>query len=158
MSKVLANRLRKVVGNVVSEAQPAFVKARQILVGILNLIVNELVDDACRLKKVLILFKIDLEKAYDSVDLRYLGDVLIKMNFPLFWHEWDLECVTTTTTSVLVNGSPTNKFRLKRGLCEGDPISPFMYLLVAKSLNVIMNTLVEMVCLQGLVYGKLRLF
>jgi hypothetical protein len=72
-----------VVGNVVSEAQPDFVKSRQILDGILNLIVNELVDDACRLKKELILFKINLENAYDSVDLRYLGDVMIKMNFPL---------------------------------------------------------------------------
>jgi hypothetical protein len=50
-----------------------------------------------------------------------------------------------------VNGSPTDKFRLKRGLCQGDPISPFMYLLVAEGLNVIINTLVENGLFTGLV-------
>lgn len=130
------------VGNVVLEAQLAFVKGRQILDGILILIENELVDDACRLKKELILFKIDFEKAYDSVDKRYLGDVMIKMKFPLLWRLWDLECVTTTTLSVLVNGSLTNKFKLKIGLCQSDPISPFTYLLVFEGLNV-MNTLLK---------------
>ena len=66
LSKVLANRLRKVVGNVVSASQYAFIKGRQILDGIL--IANELVDDAKVKKKDLLMFKVDFEKAYDSVD------------------------------------------------------------------------------------------
>jgi hypothetical protein len=66
LAKVLANRLRLVVGNVISETQTAFVKDRQILDGIL--IANEVVDEARKLNKELLLFKVDFEKAYDSVD------------------------------------------------------------------------------------------
>lgn len=67
LAKVLVNRLRAVMGSVVSDSQSAFVKGKQILDGIL--IANEAVDEARHLKKELILFKVDFEKAYDSVDL-----------------------------------------------------------------------------------------
>jgi len=63
---VLANRLRIIIGRVISETQTAFVKDRQILDGIL--IANEVVDEAKKLRKELMLFKVDFEKAYDSVD------------------------------------------------------------------------------------------
>ena len=69
LAKVLANRLRSVIGNVVSESQSTFVKGKQILDGIL--IANEVVNEATRLKKEFLMFKIDFEKAYDSVDLKY---------------------------------------------------------------------------------------
>ncbi|GAU22997.1 hypothetical protein TSUD_98260 [Trifolium subterraneum] len=117
LAKVLANRLRQVVGSVVSEAQSAFIKDRQILDGIL--IANEVVDDARKLHKEFFLFKVDFEKAYDSVD-------------------WG-----TATASVLVNGSPTDEFPLERGLRQGDPLSPFLFLLAAEGLNVMMRALVQ---------------
>ncbi|KAK2356846.1 DNA-(apurinic or apyrimidinic site) endonuclease [Trifolium repens] len=66
LAKVLANKLRLVIGNVVSEAHTTFVKSRRILDGVL--IANEVVDEARRSKKELLLFKVDFEKAYDSVD------------------------------------------------------------------------------------------
>jgi len=65
MSKVLANRLREVDGNVVSEHQSTFFKGRQILDGIL--IAIKIVDDVHSLKKELLLFKFDFDKAYDYV-------------------------------------------------------------------------------------------
>jgi hypothetical protein len=63
LSKVLANRLKMVLGSVISETQTAFVKNRQILDGIL--IANEVVDEAKESNKELMLFKVDFEKAYD---------------------------------------------------------------------------------------------
>ena len=66
LSKVLANRLRMVVGNVVSASQSTFIKGRQILDG--TLIANELVDDAKCNKKEFFLFQVNFEKAYVSVD------------------------------------------------------------------------------------------
>ncbi|MCI73732.1 receptor-like kinase, partial [Trifolium medium] len=66
------------------------------------------------------LFKVDFEKAYDSVDWGYLDAVMGRTGFPTLWRKWITECVSTTTTSILVNGSPTDEFSLQRGLRQGD--------------------------------------
>jgi hypothetical protein len=86
LAKVLANRLRLVVGSVVSESQSTFIQGKQILDGIL--IANEVADEAKRMNKELLLFKVDFKKAYDSVDLRYLDTVMKNMNFPRLWRKW----------------------------------------------------------------------
>ncbi|KAK2407627.1 hypothetical protein QL285_043230 [Trifolium repens] len=86
LAKVLANRVCFVMGSVISESHTSFVKDRQILDGIL--IANEVVDEARRSKKELMLFKVDFEKAYDSVDWGYLDDVMGRMGFPTLWRKW----------------------------------------------------------------------
>lgn len=80
LAKLLANRLRSVIGSVISETRSAFVKIRQILDEIL--ITNEVVDDACKFKKELLMLNVDFEKTYDFVDWGYLDDVMRKMKFP----------------------------------------------------------------------------
>jgi len=120
LAKVLANRLLGVLGSVISESQSAFVKGKQILDGIL--IANEAVDEARRLKKELLMFKVDIEKAYDSVDLNYLDSMMRNMNFPTLWRKWISECVGTETVSVLVNGCPTYEFKM-----EGDSVKGTLY-------------------------------
>jgi hypothetical protein len=87
LAKLLANRLRRVIMSVISESQTAFVTGRQILDGLL--IANEVVDEARKSKKELMLFKVDFEKAYESVDWGYLHEVLGKMDFPPLWEEMD---------------------------------------------------------------------
>ncbi|MCH79282.1 cysteine-rich receptor-like protein kinase [Trifolium medium] len=154
LAKVLANRLRAVIGNVISEAQTAFVKDRQILDGIL--IANEVVDEARKCKKELLLFKVDFEKAYDSVDWGYLDEVMGRMSFPTLWRKWMKECVCTARASVLVNGSPTDEFPLERGLRQGDPLSPFLFLLAAEGLNVVMKAMVEQNMFSGYTVGTLN--
>ena len=141
LSKVLANRLKMVMGSLIAETQTVFVKDRQILDEIL--IANEVVDEARKNKKELMLFKVGFDKAYDSKDWDYLDAVMSKMAFPVLWIKWIKECVSTATAFVLVNGSPTDEFPLKRGLRQGDPLSPFLFLLAAEGLNVMMKSLVE---------------
>jgi hypothetical protein len=83
------------------------------------------------------------KKAYDSVDWGYLDAVMGKMDFPPLWKKWMRACVCTATASVLVNGSPTDEFPLERGLRQGDPLSPFLFLLAAEGLGVMMRAMVE---------------
>jgi len=65
------------------------------------------------------------------------------MNFPDLWRKWIKECVSIATTSELVNGSPTDEFPLERSLRQGDPLSPFLFLLAAEGLNVMMSEMVS---------------
>jgi hypothetical protein len=83
LAKVLANRLQSVIGSVISDSESAFIKGRQILDGIL--VANEIVDEANRHKKELLLFKVDFEKAYDSIAVGFLtrGDAENGVSYPL---------------------------------------------------------------------------
>jgi len=152
LAKVFANRLCCVIGSVVYDSQLAFVKGKQILDGIL--IANEAVDKVRRMGKELLMFKVDFQKAYDSVDLKYLDSVMVNMNFPTIWRKWIYECIRTSTTSVLVNGSPTEEFPIGRGLRQGDPLSPFLFLLAAEGFNVLMNALVDAQMFHGFGVGQ----
>jgi len=90
LSKVLANRLCSIMGSVISDSQSAFIKGRQILDGIL--VANEVVDEARKCSKELLLFKIDFEQAYDSIDWGYSDEVMKMMGFPTLLRKWIKEC------------------------------------------------------------------
>ncbi|MCI76511.1 RNA-directed DNA polymerase (Reverse transcriptase), partial [Trifolium medium] len=67
---------------------------------------------------------------------------MVRMGFPTLWRMWIKECVCTATASVLVNGSPTDEFPFEGGLRQGDLISPFLFLLAAEGLHVLMEAMV----------------
>ncbi|PNY15474.1 ribonuclease H [Trifolium pratense] len=77
-----------------------------------------------------------------------------KMRFPIKWRIWIRECISTPMISVLINGSPSKEFKMERGLCQGDPLSPFLFLLVAEGFNVLMNKAVEVRNFQGYCVGS----
>jgi hypothetical protein len=68
---------------------------------------------------------------------------MAKMGFSTKWRQWIMTCVSSATVSVLVNGSPTNEFSMRRGLRQGDPLSPFMFLIAAEGLNVMLKASVD---------------
>jgi len=117
-------------------------------------VANEVVDEARKLHKELLLFKVDFEKAYDTVDWGYLDEVTNKMGFPSLWRKWIKECVGTATASVLVNGSPTDEFPLGRGLRQRDPLSPFLFLLAVEGFNVLMESLTQNNLFSGFQVGN----
>ncbi|GJU90933.1 RNA-directed DNA polymerase, eukaryota [Tanacetum coccineum] len=134
IAKILANRLCLVLPYLISDVQSAFVANRQILDG--PFILNELLS-WCKFKKLNgMIFKVDFEKAFDSVKWDYLDETLKAFGFGLKWRNWISSCLNNAMGSVLVNGSPTLEFQFHKGLKQGDPISPFLFILIMETLHL----------------------
>ncbi|GKD34943.1 RNA-directed DNA polymerase, eukaryota, partial [Tanacetum coccineum] len=109
IAKLLANRLVLVMANLVNEVQSAFIDNRQILDG--PFILNEIIQWCKAKKKQTMIFKVDFEKAFDSVRWDFLDDVLKKFGFGSRWCDWIQSCLRSSRGSILVNGSPTSEFQ-----------------------------------------------
>ncbi|RVW77035.1 Guanine nucleotide exchange factor SPIKE 1 [Vitis vinifera] len=134
---LLAVLLKKVVGKVVSSAQNAFVEGRQILDA--ALIANEAIDSMLKGDEAGVLCKLDLEKAYDHINWDFLMLVMQNMGFGEKWAGWIRWCISTASFSVMINGSPVGFFQSTRGLRQGDPISPYLFVLGMEALSCLIN-------------------
>lgn len=114
VAKVLANRLKKGLPFIIDERQSAFIEGRHLLHSVV--IANEVVHEAKRAQKSCMVFKVDYEKAYDSVSWNFLFYMLQRMGFCSKWIQWIEGCLKSAFISVLVNGSPTSEFIPQRGL------------------------------------------
>ena len=141
LSKVLANRIKRVMGVIISQSQNAFVEGRQILDAVL--IANEAVDSILRRKENGVLCKLDIEKAYDHISWDFLLQIMERMGFGPKWISWIKWCISTASFSVLVNGSSTGFFKSSRGLRQGDPLSPYLFVIDMEALSGMLKRAVE---------------
>ncbi|XP_052622513.1 uncharacterized protein LOC128127842 [Lactuca sativa] len=148
IAKLLANRLKQVLGSVVDEVQSAYIEGRNILDG--PLIMNEVLSWAKRSNKKIFMFKVDFEKAFDSVNWNYLDSIMEQLNFGGKWRWWIRGCLSSSRTSVLVNGSPTEEFVITKGVRQGDPLSPFLFIIAMEGLNQAINKARELGLLTGI--------
>ncbi|GJZ24055.1 putative RNA-directed DNA polymerase, eukaryota, reverse transcriptase zinc-binding domain protein [Tanacetum coccineum] len=152
IAKILANRLAKVIDKIISQEQSAFISGRQILDG--PLMLSEMIDWYKKRKKKMLIFKVDFEKALDSVSWKYLDSVLHKLGFGLTWRAWIKACLYSSRTYILVNRSPTSKFSLKRGLRQGDPLSPLLFIIVMEGLHMSLKEACHSGLLKGIKIGS----
>ena len=120
------------------------------------LIANECLDSRIKSRLPGVVCKLDIEKAYDHVNWEALFYLLDRMGFGLKWKGWIKACVTSVRVSVLVNGSPEGFFGSSRGLRQGDPLSPLLFLLIMAVLSRILTKTEENNLIRGFHVGAVN--
>ncbi|XP_074267339.1 uncharacterized protein LOC141590668 [Silene latifolia] len=135
VSKVIANRIKKVLPFRISENQSGFVPGRQISDNIV--VFQETIHTMKKKRgnKGLMAIKIDLEKAYDRLKWDFIRDTLLDMHFPTLMVDTVMECVTSATMQILWNGEPSEKFKPTRGVRQGDPLSSYLFVMCLEKLQ-----------------------
>ncbi|CAL1360466.1 unnamed protein product [Linum trigynum] len=151
ITKIMAERLASMLPQIISEGQNGFIRDRHIIDNIL--IGHELMHFLKikkQGKKGYMALKVDMEKAYDRVEWPFLLAVLDKMGFNSVWQGWINECLRSSSFSVLMNGTPSSYFTASRGLCQGDPLSPLLFVLCTEGFAALIRKAIMEKKLEGL--------
>jgi hypothetical protein len=140
ISKVLANRLKTLLPHIISPFQSAFILGRLISDNILATYETlHTMQTRLRGKKGYMAVKIDMSKAYDKVEWGFLEAVMRRLGFAPLWIKLVMMCVSIAHYAVLVNSIPMGNITPTKGIRQGDPISPYLFLMCAEALSSLLS-------------------
>lgn len=144
LTKMLANRLKDVIGDVVSDSQSAFIPGRLITDNVL--VASEVLHFLKRKQRGQCgwgALKLDMAKAYDRMEWGYLREIMRCMGFAEDWIKLVMLCVSSVRYRVVVNGAVSDIIVPTRGLRQGDPLSPYLFILCAEGLSFLLSRCVR---------------
>lgn len=136
VTKVIVKAIKQFMGDVISPNQSSFIAGRQGIdnVIILQEVVHHLHNTTNRKGGMII--KLDLEKAYDRLEWSFIREALIFFNIPSSLISLIMSCVSSSSIAVSVNGCITDSFLPSRGIRQGDPMSPYLFILCVEFLSI----------------------
>eukprot|EP00253_Pinus_taeda_P028145 PITA_28145 len=137
IAKVIALRIKPILSRHISPEQFGFLNGRQIHEAIGA--AQEVLHSVKMKNKRGVVIKIDLSKAYDRINWTYIRMLLTHLGFKVDFIRWIMGCITDVSYAILINGAATSFFKGQRGLRQGCPLSPLLFLLVAEGLSQLIH-------------------
>ena len=151
ISKILANRLKPLLPQIISENQSAVTSDRLITDNVsVAFELMHYLDHKTVGKEGFLAVKLDMSKAFDRVEWGFISKVMERLGFCNRWRDLVMQCITSISYSVLINGVAHGNVHPSRGLRQGDPLSPSLFLLCTKGLSALIHQIAKNKLITGI--------